>query len=308
MRRLFFMAFVGIGGLVFSDDASFIRAYDAGQFDVAAGRIQDANMSNPEVVRRVGVMYYNGKGLKGDQAKGRELLEQAMLAGDAMAAINLAKIYFKIEKNSPKAAWCLMVAECSADTSIQTDVIRLRECLGDNYLKGVSSYITQLRGLLADEQAALRNKVTEYGQERSALTEQIASMQVALKKKTAEYERERAELAEKISSEQATVKRLRSEFAKEREVFLAERKKQDGVLAAVKASSEKELEAAQKDIAGYRKIIKTMEVGPRTKTANTEEISNEHIYERYNQLIEEYNVLVRRYNRLLEASDGSACK
>ncbi len=283
MRLLLSTVFVGIGCLTFADDAAFIQAYDAERFDVAAGRVQDADMSNPGVARRVGVMYFNGKGVKRDQAKGRELLEQAMMAGDAMAAINLAKIYFKIEKNVPKAAWCLMVAECSGDVSVQPDVIRLRECLGENYLKGVLSYITQLRGLLADEQMALRTKDEKYGQERSTLTEQISSIQGELKKKSAAWERER-------------------------EVLLAEQKKQENVLAAVKANSEREMEAAQKDIAGYRRIIKTMEVGSLTNNAETEKISAGQIYARYNQLVEKYNVLVSKYNGLLRASGDSSRK
>ena len=101
MKSIILIAVAALGVAVHAGESQFIAAYDAGKYDDAAKQIDGLDTSKPGVARRLGVMYYDGRGVAGDQVKGRDLLEAAMLGGDATAAINLAKIYFKLEKNSP---------------------------------------------------------------------------------------------------------------------------------------------------------------------------------------------------------------
>lgn len=194
MKRTAIVALAAWGGVAFADPGSFVRAYDAGDFDGAAGQLEGLDTADPGIARRLGVLYYKGQGVACDRAKGLALLEQAMTGGDATAAVNLAKIYFMTEKNVPKAAWCLFVAESLKDASVRNDVTRLRGCLGDGYLKGVASYVAQLQDVLASERAALKDKASEAERERTSLTRQIESCQAKAKEKVETFAREREAL------------------------------------------------------------------------------------------------------------------
>lgn len=180
------MSLVGMAAT--ADEASFVRAYDAGMYDEAARQVEGLDTAKPGVARRLGVMYYNAKGVARNQGKGCGLLEQAMASGDATAAINLAKIYFKFEKNVPKAAWCLMTAETLGDLSVKDDVARIRKELGGDYQKGAVSYIEQLRDAWNRERKASKDKAAEFEQIRASLTKQLADAQAASESKVGELE------------------------------------------------------------------------------------------------------------------------
>ena len=258
-----------------ADSTSFIDAYDAGRYEEAADQVLEVDVSNPGVARRLGVMYYTAKGVNEDQVKGCELLEKAMMAGDATAAINLTKIYFKAQENRPKAAWCLMVAECTGDMSVKKDVERLHAHLGDNYLKDVITYISQLRVQLAEEKLIVKKIDTEK-----------KSLEKALAEAQTNAEKEKDMLVGKLKSAEDTM--------------TDEKKRLEERLRV----SQRDMEVARNDIDSYKKIIKTMEVDTLSKDANVEKIKANQIYDRYNQLAEKYNVLVRKYNNLLCASAG----
>lgn len=318
MKKFMITVFATIGTMVLADRTSFVQAYDAGKFNEAARQIEGLDTTNADVARRLGVMYYNAKGVDGDKVKGRELLEQAMMAGDATAAVNLAKIYFKIEKNSPKAAWCLMVAEGLKDASVKDDVVKLRGYLGDEYLKGVTLYIAQLRDLLSSEQVALKNKTAEADRERTSLTKQIMSCQEEIKKMDEAFAHEREEFKsamaglgkklaaaeEKMAAGKKKIEELSGKIAQD----VSDRSELDKLVERLKrdhADAVAEAKKAGTSLVEYKKIVQTMEVGPLNGDKDTEKISSEEIFTRYNQLVAKYNLLVKRYNKLLHVSQKS---
>ena len=312
MKKLILTSLAAIGGMAFADQSSFVQAYDAGKFDEAARLIEGLDTTNAGVARRLGVMYYNAKGVEGDQTKGRALLEQAMLAGDATAAVNLAKIYFKIEKNSPKAAWCLMVAEGLKDASVKDDVAKLRGYLGEDYLKGVASYIAQLRDLLSSEQAALKNKTAETDRERTLLTTQITFCQEEAKKKEEAFAREREEfksakndLGKKLAAaEEATaadkkkIKELNEKLAATGRDRLALEKLTAECEASKKTSAarEQELEMVKKELE---------EAGAESKRLGVElETANKS----YKTILDKYNTLVANSNQKVSNSENAVAE
>lgn len=149
------------GGAIFADANDFVSAYDAADYGEAVRHANGLDTSSPRVARRLGVMYYEGRGVTEDRERGKKLLEDAMLSGDAQAAINLAKIYFRRERNEPKAAWCLLVAEVADDPMVKADVEALRELMGKQYLRHVALYIAQLRVTLREERVASKKRAEE---------------------------------------------------------------------------------------------------------------------------------------------------
>ena len=145
-----------------AEDAGFIRAYDLGEFDKAAGEISNLDISRPEIARRLGVMYYKGQGVSGDKSKGLALMESAMLGGDSMAALNLAKIYYKFEANEAKATWCLLVARKIGGADAVEDINRMYNIIGQDYEKNLDEYIRHLHKQLQDENDKLGLKTAEF--------------------------------------------------------------------------------------------------------------------------------------------------
>ena len=336
MKSIILTAVAALGVAVLASESQFIAAYDAGKYDEAAKQIDGLDTSKPEVARRLGVMYYDGRGVAGNQVKGKGLLEAAMLDGDATAAINLAKIYFKLEKNSPKAAWCLLVAEGSGDASVKEDVAKLHERLGGQYLKGVELYIKQLRGLVRDEQAAMTKKTAEYDKERASLRQQITSaaeknesLEKKLKEATeaaAEEKGKAKDLAEKLSAatdEKEKLAKAKDELdaasrrAVEKEASSSEKnKKLEEELAKIKAELESttaeakkssdELEAANKKYKAifdkYNDLIASSNQKVSTGTTALAEAKAEleEANKKYKDMLGKYNKLVEKYNDLVK--------
>lgn len=309
MKKLIITALAAIGGMAFADQSSFVQAYDAGKFDEAAKQIEGLDTANADVARRLGVMYYNAKGVEGDQAKGRALLEQAMMAGDATAAVNLAKIYFKIEKNSPKAAWCLMVAEGLKDESVKDDVAKLRGYLGDDYLKGVASYIAQLRDLLSSEQMALKNKTAETDRERTALTKQITSCQEEAKKKDEAFAREREgfesakdELGKKLAAAEGATAADKKKIEELNEKLAAAGRDRSALekLTEECEASKKTSAARDQELEKVKKELE--EAGAESKRLATElETANKS----YKAVLDKYNALVANSNQKVSNSENA---
>lgn len=200
MRNIFVLAFqVFIAASAWS--ASFIELVDADQYESAAKLIDTVDENDPEIARRLGVMYYKGLGVAQDKAKGIRLLEKAMLRGDAIASINLVKIYYKSESNLPKAAWCLMSAEAINDALVRSDVEKMKNIFGDRYYRNLIIYIANLRDDLAESRTSLEDcsldimrlksvnrelesKINDSLKLSSELEEQIESITLQLKSMT----------------------------------------------------------------------------------------------------------------------------
>ena len=309
MKQLLTLSLALIGGMALAGESSFIKAYDAGQFEDAARQIDGLDLDNAGVARRLGVMYYNAKGVEGDQVKGLELLERAMLAGDATAAVNLAKIYYKVDKNAPKAAWCLMVAESIGDDSVKDDVVKLRGYLGDTYLKGVASYVVQLRDLLANEQIALKNKIEETDRERTSLSKQIAEAQEESKKQK--------ESIERVAAEKSALEIAKSEL--EAKLTASEKQVADGKAAIDELTAK--LEDATKEKSALDKLNDELEDSKKSAATRNEEIeklkkeleeteaeakrTSEELVaanKKYQDVFDKYNTLVANSNQKVSSS------
>ena len=331
MKSIILTAVAALGVAVYASESQFIAAYDAGKYDDAAKQIDGLNVSKPEVARRLGVMYYDGRGVAGDQVKGRDLLETAMLGGDATAAINLAKIYFKIEKNAPKAAWCLLVAEGAGDVSVKEDIAKLHERLGDQYLKGVELYIKQLRGLVRDEQAAMAKKAAEYDKERASLRQQITSTaekNESLEKKLKEASdaaaeekgKAKAELdaasksaAEKEASSHERNKKLEEELVKikaELESTTAEAKKSSDELETANKKYKEIFDKYNDLVASSNQKVSTGATALAEVRAELEEANKKYkdMLGKYNKLVDKYNDLVKRYNNAMKLLKSGTVK
>ena len=319
------MSLVGMAAT--ADEASFVRAYDAGKYDEAARQVEGLDTAKPGVARRLGVMYYNAKGVAGDQGRGRDLLEQAMAAGDATAAINLAKIYFKFEKNVPKAAWCLMTAETLGDVSIKDDVARIRKELGDDYQKGVVSYIGQLRDAWNSERKANKDKAAEFEQIRASLTKQLTDAQAASKKLREETDQTNKTLTEKLAASESKVKELETQLEDAKKkcadqvdlaAGLAEMKKtlfaRDEEIAELKKSLAAEKNRCQEVSVKYNELMATSnqkvmqfqkDLAEAKQSATEAERKYKEMVAQYNKLVDKYNDLVRKYNTLLKTGKGN---
>lgn len=282
MKTLLVAAFAAVGELSFAGQSSFVQAYDAGRFDEAARQIDGLDTTVPGVARRLGVMYYSAKGVDEDRAKGRALLEQAMMAGDAAAAVNLAKIHLRIEKDLPKAAWCLLVAEGLEDVSVKDDVAQLRAYLGEGYPKGVTTYVAQLRVSLASAQTALKDKTDASERERATLTSRITACQDAAREKGEAFARER----EKLATANAN---LAQRLAAAEEEMTADREKIDGLDA--------KLARATSDLSALYRLAEEHEAATKRNAAQGEEI------EKLKRELAEATTEGKKAGEMLEASN-----
>ena len=174
--------------ILVANDATFIALYDSEKYDEAAKALQNADLKNHEVARRAGAMYYRGLGVEQNKERGKAYIEAAMSAGDAKAAINLAKIWYRAEHNPEKAAWCLLVAENAKDESIQADVAKLHERFGSDYKTGLEQYIRQQDAAMKDavsslkkdhdrEKASFHQQLLESDQTQKELRDQIRALE-----------------------------------------------------------------------------------------------------------------------------------
>lgn len=147
IKPLLILFVASIANLLLAGDVEFMKAYDAGTYDSAAKLLRNVDMDNPEVLCRVGTMYYSGLGIASDREKGRQLLWKAMEVGNASAAIKLAKIFFNKENNPGSAAYCLMLAEEMGSSTIKDEAKKLRARFGNDYQKGLEFYIKQEKSL-----------------------------------------------------------------------------------------------------------------------------------------------------------------
>lgn len=159
--------------------ASFIELVDDEQYESAAKLIDQIDQNDPGVARRLGVMYYKAKGVPEDKAKGIALLENAMISGDSIAAINLVKIYYKAENDIPKAAWCLMLADTLNDKSVREDVDRMKNVLGSDYTRNVITYIDNLRRDLENGKTSLIRAETSLKRLESLIDKERGDFKIA---------------------------------------------------------------------------------------------------------------------------------
>lgn len=320
MKRILMVVVAGIGCFASADDKSFMMAYDNKDFDLAARQLIDSDLLKPGIARRAGAMYYNGTGVAQDKARGRMLLEQAMLGGEPKAAINLTKIYFDVDKDRPKAAWCLMVAEHSGDESVQSDVNRLRGILGEGYKKDAITYIQELNKSLTaqvvsaenalKEQQPLHNqelkereslhdqKLLKLSKDHSEALKKLNDQLVAVQTEKNRLESEKEDLEDRLAQSD---KRL---VALQAEKNLLESEKDDLESSYGREKSDKaDLEKKLRDVCNnHQRFIRDLEADSLPGNVQTEKISSSQIYNRYNQLIERHNKLVQKYNKLLRAS------
>ena len=246
MRTYLSIAWIALAVVMraWASEAKFIKLYDSGKYDEAAKLLDEQllDTTNPAVARRLGVMYYKAMGIKENQAKGRALLEKAMMAGDATAAVNLAKIYFKNEKNSPKAAWCLLVAETAVDDSIKEEVSKLKTRFGEEYKRGVRLYIQQLQTVFNGTLDSLKTKTSEYEKALAVLRQQIADMNEERKSLDAQFK----EINDKLTRAERAKKEQEEQIEKVKESNADLRKKSDEQVAASDEKLNYELGQARK--------------------------------------------------------------
>jgi len=302
-------------GAISASENDFVDAYDAGEYEKAARQIDGLDTSNPRLARRLGVMYYEGLGVAEDRERGKELLENAMLRGDAQAAINLAKIYFKREGNEPKAAWCLLVAEEAVDPAAKADVAALRGLMGRQYLRNVALYIAQLRGALKEERDEAKKNAAEFDVVRAEFQRQIAT--AAERQKVFEAKLKQSEEAVRqvevtLAAEKSRVENIATDLATANaKVSAAEtecRKRMEDLVAA-KASRQALIEKYNSLVASSNQKILSKESEAvklakqwRAAQRKVEETEKRGLEKdaRYNELKGMYNDIVEQYNKLKE--------
>lgn len=292
MKRILMVVVAGIGCFASADDKSFMMAYDNKDFDLAARQLIDSDLLKPGIARRAGAMYYNGTGVAQDKARGRMLLEQAMLGGEPKAAINLTKIYFDVDKDRPKAAWCLMVAEHSGDESVQSDVNRLRGILGEGYKKDAITYIQELNKSLTAQVVSAENAIKEHQPlHNQELKERESLHDQKLLKLSKDHSNALKKLNDQLVALQAEKNLLESEKDALESSYRREKSDKD------------DLEKKLRDVRNnHQRFIEGLEADSLSDNVQIEKISSSQIYNRYNQLIKRYNELVQKYNKLLRAS------
>ena len=286
-----------------TDDDRFIQLYDSGKYKEAAGELEMVSLANPLVASRVGAMYYSGLGVVPDKERGKQYLERAMLAGNAHAAINLAKIYYKFEHNLPKSSWCLHVADDLQDTAVAGDVANMREKLGDQYAKGIILYVEQLHGQLRDEIESAKRRTEKFEKEKAefnACRRQLEGRIVCLSNEL-----------ERVVNNLAQITKVNGQLTNDLGVTTDQLAHATNDLAKATHDHEtaiedlgKKLNTSESVAERYRGIIDGMKTLPIGEDHEKIQISRDEIYNRYNELVNRYNGLVRKYNRLIELSSG----
>ena len=303
------------GGTIFANENDFVSAYDATEYEEAAKQSNGLDTSSLGVARRLGVMYYEGRGVAVDCERGKKLLENAMLSGDAQAAVNLAKIYFRRESNKPKAAWCLLVAEEVGDPTVKADVEVLRGLMGKQYLRNIALYIAQLRVALKEEREASKKRAEKSDAACADLQRQISTaaerrkvLETKLKQTEESVRQVELTLAAEKSRANGLVKDLATANAKVSAAESECRKRMED-LAAEKASHQALIEKYNSLVASSnRKLLskesEAVELAKQWHEAQRKiEETERRCAEkdaRYNKLKDMYNDIVGKHNKLKE--------
>ena len=279
-----------------ANDSKFIKLYDSGKYEEAAKELESADLKNVEVICRAGAMYYSGLGVGIDLERGKSYLESAMGSGNAAAAIKLAKIYFHKEKNSAKAAYCLLVAENAGDEAIKEEVSKLKTRFGDEYKRGVGLYIQQMQAVLKETLASMKAKSAEYEKESAVLRQQIADM--GEEKKT--FDAQLKEINDKLTKAERAKKELEDQIAKAKESNADLRKKSDEQAAASEEKLKYELGQATKK---YDELKEQHDKFVKEKYDVLVAKSKGYV-EQHKKLTEDHEDLLRQYKALKEKYEG----
>ena len=301
-----------------ADDARFIQLYDSGKFKEAASELESVSFKNPLVASRVGAMYYSGLGVMTDKERGKRYLEKAMLANNARAAINLAKIFYRSEHNLPKASWCLLKAEMIHDAQVAAEVSTLKKLMGEDFQLGVVSYVEQLQGQLSNTEQdneklakKLRDSKASHIVEVNKMKSKIGNLEKKLDDLNASHTGEMRKAKSEIDNLQKKAKsdigNLEKKLADTNKGHKAEISKMmkdfEKKLADTNAKWTLERLVAENQVAAAKAIINSSRIETTGGKLDVEQIPRDKIYDRYNRLVGKYNVLVRRYNALLESAN-----
>ena len=218
LKRIFlFAGLFGFFGACAADATAFVKLCDEDRYEEAAKLLDGLDAANPDVGRRLGLMYYAGRGVARDEAKGLELLENAMLKGDAWAAVTLGKIALRAEKNLAKVAWYVFAAECCGEDAAEDAIAKLRDALGDRYPASVVIHVGRLQRELAAarKEAAAAAAAREAGEKKSAQAEEALKAAQAEQKKMSET---LASLQAELEAAKAARDNLQAEQEKTRTV------------------------------------------------------------------------------------------
>lgn len=277
-----------------ANDSKFIKLYDSGRYEEAAKELDAADLKNAEVICRAGAMYYSGLGVVADLERGKAYLESAMAAGNASAAIKLAKIYFHKEKNSAKAAYCLLVAENANDDSVKEDIVKLKMRFGEEYKRGVGLYIQQVQTILKGTLDSMKVKAAEYEKDSAVLRQQIADME---EEKKAVNDQLKA-INDNLAKAERSKKDLEDQVEKVNETNEALRKESEEQVAASEEKLKYELEQATKK---YDELKAEHDKFVREKydvlVAKIKEYVAQHkkLTENYEDLLKQYQALKDKY-------------
>lgn len=279
-----------------ASESKFIKLYDSGKYDEAAKELESVDLKNSEVICRAGVMYYSGLGVGIDLDRGKSYLESAMTSGNASAAIKLAKIYFHKEKNSAKAAYCLLTAENAGDDQIKEEVSNLKTRLGEEYRRGVGLYIQQMHTVLKSTLDSLKEKSIVYENESAVLQQRIADMNEEKKSFAVQLK----EVGDKLAKAERENKDLECQIEKAKESNTDLRRKSDAQIASNNEKLEYERGQAAKKYAElkveYDKFIKEKYDVLLAK-------SKEYVKQN-RKLIEDHEELLMQYKALKDKYEG----
>lgn len=291
---------LALAASVWASDSKFIKLYDSGKYDEAAKELESADLKNLDVICRAGAMYYSGLGVGMDLERGKAYLESAMASGNASAAVKLAKIYFHKEKNSAKAAYCLLVAENLGDDPIKDEVSKLKTRFGAEYTRGVGLYIKQMQTLLKETLGSMKAKSAEHEKESAVLRQQIADMSEEKKL----LDNQLNEFNDKITKADRAKKELEDQIEKAKESNADLRKKSDEQAAASDDRLKYELGQATKKYdelkAEYDKFVK--------EKYDVLVAKSKGYVEQHKKLVEDHEKLLRQYKDLKNKYEGNEPK
>lgn len=299
MRTHMSIAFIALAlaASAWANDSKFIKLYDSGKYDEAAKELESADLKNPDVICRAGAMYYSGLGVGIDLERGKTYLESAMTSGNASAAIKLAKIYFHKEKNSAKAAYCLLVAENAGDDAIKDEVSKLKTRFGEEYKRGVGLYIQQMQTVLKGTLDSMKAKSAEYEKESAVLRQQIADMSEEKKS----FDVQLKEINDKLTKAERAKKELEDQIEKAKESNADLRKKSDEQAAASDEKLKYELGQATKKYdelkAEHDKFVK--------EKYDVLVAKSKGYVEQHKKLVEDHEELLRQYKDLKNKYEGN---